>query len=68
MIPDINGLVAILGGISGIVLIVYAGFMVHFTRKRSLDTAEMLRVTRELRIQGARTEGILLGSLRRGRR
>lgn len=68
MIPDLNGLVAILGGISGIVVIAYAVLMVHYTRKRSADTAEMLRRVRALEVQGARVEGLLIGVLRGGRK
>jgi len=68
MIPDLNGIVAILGGISGIVVIAYAALMIHFTRKRSADTTEMLRRVRALEVQGARVEGLIMGVLRGGRR
>lgn len=57
-IADINGQLALVGGLSGVVILFYFIIMAYFARRKD-------RHIQEIQVQLARIEGLILG--RRGR-
>lgn len=57
-LSTLNGQLAIVGGVSGLAILVYLSLMVYFARQKD-------KHIQELQIQLARIEGLLLGGKRR---
>lgn len=58
LVADLNSNLAIVGGVSGAVLLFYFGLMTYYARRKD-------RHVQEIQVQLARIEGLILG--RRGR-